>query len=130
MLTSAPLWQATSAVPMYVQVSDTFAGGYEFYDGTPPEPTVASGEITATPVGGTAPYTYAWTEVDHSPTFPYPCGATTTDPTSATTHWTFTQASPGDWVVQGYYKCTVTDSAGSPAVVDSVEVEVILEQST
>jgi hypothetical protein len=66
--------------------------------------SATSGSTTATPLGGTGPYTYAWY---------YFSGFTATfadSVTSATTTFTSNVISPGDSVVTTFY-CVITDSA-------------------
>ena len=119
-----PLWQTGSggSIPFSASAYPTFAPGYKTGSGT-----VLSSSITATPVSGTAPYTYAWVEVDESSGgYPYPSGIHATSSTSATT--TFYCTTPGSFSKTGWFKCTVTDSLA--AVVYTNEVEVLLERGT
>lgn len=67
---------------------------------------VTSSTATATPTGGTAPYTYAWTKVSGDT-------MTATSPTSASTAFRL-GVGPGD-VKTATYRCTVTDKNGLTA---------------
>lgn len=68
-----------------------------------------TGPITAIAVGGTAPYTYAWT-IDGSPTLTSPT-------TAATASSTFVGVD--DFVSAGA-QCTITDSASKTATTPQV----------
>lgn len=69
--------------------------------------------VTVTPVGGTAPYTYAWSYVSGTT-------ATVTSPTAAST--TFSRSASSSTGAgssyNGVYRCTVTDSLSNTATVD------------
>lgn len=67
--------------------------------------SLTTNSVTVTPSGGTAPYTYAWAFVDGD------AGITINSPTSATTSFS---ADPAGASLAATYRCTVTDSAGSP----------------
>lgn len=67
---------------------------------------ITSSTATATPTGGTAPYTYAWTKVSGDT-------MTATNPTSASTAFRL-GVGPGD-VKTATYRCTVTDKNGLTA---------------
>jgi hypothetical protein len=72
--------------------------------------TITTGSTTVTPVGGTPPYSHAWS-LD---TFDGPVAPTANSPTSATTTFTQTSVAPGD----SYYASwidTVTDDDGATA---------------
>ena len=74
--------------------------------------SVTTNAVTVTAVGGTGPYTYAWTRLS---------GSTAVDadsPTNATT--TFTAIVPRDGVCTATFRCTVTDSLGSTGTVNVV----------
>ena len=74
--------------------------------------SVTTGSVTVTPSGGSAPYTYAWTNVSGTT-------ATVNSATSATTTFTRNAAgSNGGTNYTGVYRCTVTDSAARTASVD------------
>ena len=67
---------------------------------------ITSSTATATPTGGTAPYTYAWTKVSGDT-------LTVTNPTNASTAF---RASIGPGDSRGAtYRCTVTDKNGLTA---------------
>jgi len=119
-----PLWQTGVGGPPPFSASayPTFVSGYKTGSGT-----VLSAATLATPIYGTAPYTYSWVEVDESAGgYPYPSGIHATSPTSATT--TFYCTTAGIFSKTGWFKCTVTDSLA--AVVYTNEVEVLLERGT
>ena len=67
---------------------------------------ITSGIATATPTGGTAPYTYAWTKVSGDT-------MTVTNSTSASTAFR-ASVGPGD-SRSATYRCTVTDKNGLSA---------------
>jgi hypothetical protein len=69
---------------------------------------------TCTATGGTPTYSYAWTRVS---------GNTAITADSSTSASTTFSISVGE-TVQAVWKCTVTDSAGSPAVVDSNNITI------
>lgn len=69
---------------------------------------VTTAAVTATPTGGTSPYSYSWTRLSGASEI------TANSPTSASTSFT------GDGVPNGVtltaiFRCTVTDSFGSTA---------------
>ena len=83
-------------------LSVTIVPGYAEGFASPLKPTtqtITTNAVTATPSGGLAPYTYAWTGGNA--------------PTSATN--TFTRSVPGNSQVTQTYSVTVTDSLGSTA---------------
>ena len=69
--------------------------------------SLTTSNATATPSGGTAPYTYAWT-------VPGGLGVSANSPTSATSSFTATGLTPGN-VVSCDATITVTDSLGATA---------------
>lgn len=73
--------------------------------------TNSSITVTATPLGGTAPYTYQWSLVGSIPDVISKVygGFNITSPTSASTTFTCND-NPGTYT--GYFNCLVTDSAG------------------
>lgn len=76
--------------------------------------TLTTGTVTASPTGGFAPYTYAWTRLTNGGGNP----STASAPAAATTSFTKTGLAPeqdatDDWRV------TVTDSAGTTATADT-----------
>jgi hypothetical protein len=71
--------------------------------------TVTTDTVTVTALGGTGPYTYAWTTVSGD-TF------TVTAPTGATTAFQTTVAVGED--KSGIYRCTVTDDVAATYTVD------------
>lgn len=70
--------------------------------------TVTTGSTTVAAVGGTAPYTYAWS-LD---TFDGPVAPTADSPTSATTTFTQTSIAPGD-SYSATWSFLVTDDDGA-----------------
>lgn len=77
---------------------------------------VTTGSVTASPVNGIGPFTYAWTQVG---------GATWTinSPTAATT--TFTSPAAPPYVVRNaQFICTITDASGASAPTPAVSAQV------
>ena len=72
---------------------------------------VTTNDITATPVGATAPYTYAWTEVSSSAVW------TILSPTASTTRFRAVDV-PGNSSATAVFLCTVTDSRGRTGTVE------------
>lgn len=66
---------------------------------------VTSASFSASHLGGTSAYTYAWSEVSGSP------GIGISSPTSSSTTATAT-LNPAD-LLQGFFICTVTDGAAT-----------------
>lgn len=81
-----------------------------FFRGSHSSSTITSGLVTATPTGGSAPYTYAWSVLSSSPTT-----VTIDNPSSASTTVT-ADASSGE--VNCSLRCTVTDASGSTISAD------------
>lgn len=77
---------------------------YEFSD-TGGTQTTSSATVTAS--GGTAPYTYAWTKTSGDT-------LTLSGASSNTTTFAGDPSLDSDGTLTAEYKCTVTDSAGSP----------------
>ena len=67
--------------------------------------SVTSAAFTATPLGGTAPYTYAWNYVAG------PVGISIDSPATATSTATAI-LSIGD-LIRGFVACTITDNVGT-----------------
>jgi len=82
--------------------------------------TATSASVTVTASGGTPPYTYAWTRVSGASTI------TANSPTAATTTFSCTGLDPSE-VNEAVFRCTVTDSAGSPGTA-TVDVSVRFER--
>lgn len=79
---------------------------------------VTSNSVTATPTGGTGPYTYSWTKVTGSSSI------SAASPTAATT--TFSATVGRGSVVQATWRITVTDSLSATTTADiSVELEYV-----
>ena len=74
--------------------------------------TVTSDATTATPSGGTGPYSYLWQQVGGD-------AMTITSPTSAST--TFSESVPNGTGYVGYFTCTITDSLTAMATTNNVE---------
>lgn len=66
--------------------------------------SVTTGNYTATPMGGLAPYTYAWTQVSATQT------VTITAPTSAVTKFSMTMTATDG---SATFRCAVTDALGA-----------------
>lgn len=73
---------------------------------------------TATPTGGTAPYTYAWTKVS---------GGSITADTGLLASTTFSAILTNGQIITATFQCTVTDARGQTAT-DTVNV--ILESNS
>ena len=101
-----------------VGTSHNVTDGYAFYDGSPPAPVIYTGSVTVTGVGGTPPYTYAWTDVTPA------SGIHIHFPTSATTNF-YEQSATGPYVKIGQFLCTVTDAVAATSTwsVDDVTIE-------
>lgn len=85
------------------------------YDSRIGSGSLTSSAVTGTAIGGTAPYTYAWTYVSGS-------SYTINSPASAAT--TFTTNLSATQLKSGVYRCTVTDAFLSTASADvTVELE-------
>lgn len=83
----------------------------EEYDGSPP--ATVSDSCTATPSGGTAPYTYAWVKVPGSGNS---TGVSVTNDTTATVGFEF---SSGISATRSFvYRVTVTDTDGTTITAD------------
>jgi hypothetical protein len=89
-----------------VAIAPSPATGTVAYSGTPVAPTRT---VTATPAGGTAPYTYSWTRADSGGTAFTPSSSTAAGPT-----FTIPTGSTAYNVTQSW-RCTVHDSAGAVA---------------
>lgn len=100
----------STAADFIASASPNPVSGYSFGVGT--ATTVST---TATPTGGTGPYTYAWTLIAHDG----PVDPTAGTPTAATT--TFTQTSiPSNFFYSATFRCTVTDSLMATATTECV----------
>lgn len=99
-------WRQTAVFVPPLSVSAPDAYGPPGPGNTPVNNT--SYAVTATPVGGLAPYTYAWTILSG--------GATILTPNSATTQ--FRQILPASSIRYSTARVTVTDAAGTVATDD------------
>jgi hypothetical protein len=118
---------ATTTVDVSVVVSRTASGGLTVsisptslntdFAGTP----ITSAGATATPSGGTATYSYAWTKVSGDT-------VTINSPTSATT--TFTAAVIAGHSKAATYRCTVTDSTAGTPLVAYADIPLTFENTT
>lgn len=106
---------------LYATISPTSLTGYRAGAGS-----VATGDgsgvatVTVTASGGTGPYSYAWAKVSgETLTVDMPTAATTSFSTSVSTGQLKTSV----------YRCTVTDSAGSPATY-TVDVSITLYETS
>jgi hypothetical protein len=75
--------------------------------------TITTNTVTATPSGGTGPYTYAWTLISHDG----PVNPTATSAATAATAFTQTGVGPGE-IYSAVFRCTVTDSLAATATAD------------
>lgn len=102
---------ATFAEQLTASANPSSVGGTQSSD----QPiTVTSEGTTASPTGGRAPFTYAWTQISGP-------SATITAPTMATTQFRAT-VNPFDTVSLSF-RCTITDAVGQSA---STEVTALL----
>lgn len=85
------------------------------YASTNSSDPITTNSATATPAGGTAPFTYAWSGT---------AGWTITSPASASTAFTSPPVSPGD-VANGDFTCTITDASGAVATTNPVSANVV-----
>lgn len=94
-----------------LSITPGFADGSFFAPGLGPViQTVGTNSVTATPSGGTGPYTYLWTRVSGDSALV--CG----NATVATTGWS---ANLGrNTFVSAVWRCTVTDSLSATAFAD------------
>ena len=88
---------------LYVTIDQPFVGGQRFGTGS-----VTTDAATATPTGGTGPYTYAWAYVSGD------AGLSANSSTSATTTWTGSITALGQDKT-AVWRCTVTDSLAATA---------------
>lgn len=93
---------ATFADPLSVFVTDTGK--------VASSSTMTTDPATASPSGGFAPYTYAWTLVTNGGG----AASTANTPTLASTTFTKTGLSPGSDITD-VWRCTVTDALGNTA---------------
>lgn len=98
--------QVFGGTPLSVTVDPEIAGGIAYGGGV-----VTTGTVVATPAGGTAPYTHAWTVISHSNA----SSPSVDSPTSATTTFTQTNVFDEDNAV---FRDTVTDDQGATATAD------------
>lgn len=94
---------ASFVPPIIVSVSPTSIDG----NSSPPTPQtmpVITGFVTATPIGGTPPYTYLWSCTD-SVNVNYPTNASTS----------FGRSVPAETSINATATVTVTDANGNPA---------------
>ncbi|MGQ3081094.1 MULTISPECIES: hypothetical protein [Alphaproteobacteria] len=93
------------APPMSLSVTPSVTGAYN--GSSPGLISITSSTATATPVGGTGPFTYAWTHLSGDT-------LTVTNPNNASTAFR-ASIGPGDsW--SATYRCTATDSLGTTAL--------------
>jgi hypothetical protein len=91
--------------PMTLACFPTTASGHSSGSGT-----CTTGTTTATPTGGTGPYSYLWTCTEYDNPTPPTIGSDT----SATTDFTQT-GTPLNSVNTATFECVVTDSLGATA---------------
>jgi hypothetical protein len=68
---------------------------------------ITTGTATVNLAGGTAPFTYAWEEIDNDPYFDW----TINSPTAAASTFTCADVPPGS-LVRTTFRCTITDDDG------------------
>lgn len=86
--------------------------------------TATSATTTVTPSGGTAPYTYAWSNL----TYDASVAPTASAPTAASTAFVQTTMDPGA-IYTSAWRCTVTDSS-VPALTATADVEANFADTT
>lgn len=96
---------ATFLPPVTLSLSTTLVTGFAFGG------TVYTGNVTVTPSGGQAPYTYAWSRVSGS--------GTVANAAAATTNF-YDNPGAGN-STDGIFVCTVTDALGNVAVSEGVQ---------
>lgn len=101
---------AASSGNLSASASPSFASNLDSGTG---DKTTAS--VTVTPAGGTSPYSYAWTKVSG--------GAISADSASSDTTTFSATGITASEIRSAVFRCTVTDSAGSPATT-TVDVSV------
>lgn len=95
---------ATFAPSLSASQSPALIGGTRFNSGS-----VTTNQVTITPEGGQAPYTYVWTKLG---------GAVGTINSPASANTTFSRfLNSGQTVIEDF-RCTVTDDFGTTATVD------------
>lgn len=96
-----------------VTISPGEAMGFESRVGAAPAVLlVSTNSVTATPTGGTGPYTYSWSRVTGS------SAPQVSSATAATTNWTANLGK--NQVGSAIWRCTVTDSLLSTAFADTL----------
>lgn len=80
---------------------------------------VTSNSVTITPVGGVAPYSYAWAYVSGS------ASPAVSSATAQTVTWSASSSPVA--TVNAVWRCTVSDSGGSTPVTVDVNVELTWE---
>jgi hypothetical protein len=80
---------------------------------------VTTSEVTATPSGGVAPYTYLWERTDADP-----ADWTIISPTSQSTTFRAAAVGPED-TFNATFTCTVTDANGSEVTSDEVAAQAV-----
>lgn len=101
------VWDPTGASTLSASASPDLVSA----SGTSGSMTTDTTVVTAS--NGTAPYTYAWTLIDHDGPVP----PTATAPTSASSEFTQTSIGPGA-AYSSTWRCTVTDAASNTATAD------------
>lgn len=87
-----------------------------------PAAFIASPALVCIATGGTPPYSYVWTAISN------PGGMTITSPNGSST--TVSKAISGYQTLTSTFRCAVTDSAGSPATVNTNIVTVSLTRES
>lgn len=100
---------ATFAPPMTLSISPSPIIGVSTTS------TCTAGPVTATPSGGVAPYSYAWTRLSHSAL----TAPTITSPSTASTSFVQTGL-PSGTIEDATFRCTVTDAAAQTAAADVI----------
>ncbi len=108
------LIHSPSSTPFTVDISGDAYGA----TASPYAQSVTTSNVTVTPTGGAAPYSYAWAEVSG----PF-ADWSILSPSSASTAFRKGLVSPGDNEF-ATYACTVTDANGNSVVSDTITANV------
>jgi hypothetical protein len=106
----AGVWKQITSL-MTASATPTNVGFVKVGGGTS---VLTSDATTATPTGGTGPFTYVWSQVGGD-------SMTINTPNAAST--TFSKSVPDAAGFTGYFVCTITDSLGAVAATNTVQCD-------